>query len=127
MSLNNRRWYSANFFRKQGILVDEGDGDGIDGDEWRWWLSVIVVVVMMMMTVVVLSIQLSHIPHICHFFYTGRIFENQILHRKKTTKGTKNTKNVSEKVKYMHFFTQSGKIYTWQKIFTQAGFSKTKF
>ena len=31
---------------------------------------------------------------------------------KKTTKGTKNTKNVSEKVKYMHFFTQSGKIYT---------------
>ena len=38
---------------------------------------------------------------------------------KKTTKGTKNTKNVSEKVKYMHFFTQSGKIYTWQKIFTQ--------
>ena len=44
------------------------------------------------------------IPHICHFFYTGRIFENQILHQKKTTKGTKNTKNVSEKVKYMHFF-----------------------
>ena len=31
---------------------------------------------------------------------------------KKTTKGTKNNKNVSEKVKYMHFFTQSGKIYT---------------
>ena len=38
---------------------------------------------------------------------------------KKTTKGTKNTKNVSEKVKYMHFFTQSGKIYTWQKFFSQ--------
>ena len=52
------------------------------------------------------------IPHICHFFYTDRIFEDQILHPKKTTKGTKNTKNVSEKVKYMHFFTQSGKIYT---------------
>ena len=32
MSLNNRHWYSANFFRKQGILVDEGDGDGVDGD-----------------------------------------------------------------------------------------------
>ena len=31
---------------------------------------------------------------------------------KKTTKSTKNTKNVSEEVKYMHFFTQSGKIYT---------------
>ena len=43
------------------------------------------------------------IPHICHFFYTGRIFENQILHPK-TTKGTQNTKNVSEKVKYMQFF-----------------------
>ena len=23
------------------------------------------------------------IPHICHFFYTDRIFENQILHPKK--------------------------------------------
>ena len=32
---------------------------------------------------------------------------------KKTTKDTKNTKNVSEKVKCMQFyFTQSGKIYT---------------
>ena len=30
---------------------------------------------------------------------------------KKTTKVTKNTKNVSEKVIYMHFFTHSGKIY----------------
>ena len=40
---------------------------------------------------------------------------------KKTTKDTKNTKNVSEKVKCMQFFlTQSGKIYTWQEIFTQA-------
>ena len=54
----------------------------------------------------------SDIPHICHFFYTDRIFENQILHPKKMTKGTKNTKNVSEKVKYMHFFTKFGKIYT---------------
>ena len=44
------------------------------------------------------------IPHICHFFYTDRIFENQILHPKKTTKITKNTKNVFEKVIYMHFF-----------------------
>ena len=26
------------------------------------------------------------IPHICHFFYTDRIFENQILHPKKTLK-----------------------------------------
>ena len=55
-------------------------------------------------------VNVLRIPHICHFFYTDRIFENQILHPK--TKITKNTKNVSEKVKYMHFFTQSGKIYT---------------
>ena len=44
------------------------------------------------------------IPHICHFFYTDRIFENPNFTPKKTTKGTKSTKNVSEKVKYMHFF-----------------------
>ena len=25
----------------------------------------------------------DNIPHICHFFYTGRTFENQILHQKK--------------------------------------------
>ena len=25
---------------------------------------------------------LTYIPHICHFFYTGRIFENQILYNK---------------------------------------------
>ena len=37
------------------------------------------------------------------------ILENQILHPKKRLKAPKNTKNVSEKVKYMHFFTQSGK------------------
>ena len=39
---------------------------------------------------------------------------------KKTTKDTKNTKNVSEKVKCMQsFLTQSWKMYTWQEIFTQ--------
>ena len=47
------------------------------------------------------------IPHICHLFYTSRIFENQILHPKKTTKDTKNTKNVSEKVECMQFFFNS--------------------
>ena len=51
------------------------------------------------------------IPHICHFFYTGRIHDNQILHPQKTTKGTKNTKNVSEKVKCMHFFHS-----IWKKL-----------
>ena len=29
------------------------------------------------------------IPHICHFFYTGRISENQILHPKKRLKAPK--------------------------------------
>ena len=43
------------------------------------------------------SLTLTLMPYICHFFYTDRIFENQILHPKKTTKDTKNTKNVSEK------------------------------
>ena len=32
------------------------------------------------------------IPHICHFFYTGRIFENQILHQKKRLKALKTLK-----------------------------------
>ena len=48
------------FFRKQGILVDEGDGNGIDGDVMMMVILVIVLVVRRMMTVVVLSIQLSH-------------------------------------------------------------------
>ena len=57
------------------------------------------------------------ISHIRHFFYTGRILENQILHPKKTTKGTKNTKNVSEKVKYMHFFSLNLEKFTPDKNF----------
>ena len=32
------------------------------------------------------------IPLICHFFYTGRIFENQILHQKKRLKAPKTLK-----------------------------------
>ena len=38
------------------------------------------------------------------FLLHGQDFENQILHPKKTTKDTKNTKNISEKVKCMQFF-----------------------
>ena len=34
----------------------------------------------------------ASIPHICHFFYTGRIFENQILHPKKRLKAPKTLK-----------------------------------
>ena len=32
------------------------------------------------------------IPHICHFFYTSKIFENQILHPKKRLKAPKTLK-----------------------------------
>ena len=60
------------------------------------------------------------IPHICHFFYTDRIFENQILHPKKRLKAPKTLKMSLKKSNICIFFTQSGKIYTWQKIFTQA-------
>ena len=43
------------------------------------------------------------IPHICHFLHR-QDFRKPNLTPKKTTKITKNTKNVSEKVIYMHFF-----------------------
>ena len=36
---------------------------------------------------------------------------------KKTTKGTKNTKNVSEKIKYMHFFSLNLEKFTPDKKF----------
>ena len=36
--------------------------------------------------------EVGGIPHICHFFYTGRIFENQILHPKKRLKAKKTLK-----------------------------------
>ena len=52
------------------------------------------------------------IPHICHFFYTGRIFENQILHPKKRLKAPKALKMSLKKSNICIFFTQSGKIYT---------------
>ena len=61
----------------------------------------------------------TSIPHICHFFYTDRIFENQILHPKKRLKAPKTLKMSLKKSNICIFFTQSGKIYTWQKIFTQ--------
>ena len=60
-----------------------------------------------------------HIPHICHFFYTDRTFKNQILHPKKRLKAPKTLKMSLKKSNICIFFTQSGKIYTWQKIFTQ--------
>ena len=60
-----------------------------------------------------------HIPHICHFFYTDMIFENQILHPKKRLKSPKTLKMSLKKSYICIFFTHSGKIYTWQKFFTQ--------
>ena len=44
------------------------------------------------------------IPHICHFFYTGRIFENQILHPKKRLKAPKTLKMSLKKSNICIFF-----------------------
>ena len=52
------------------------------------------------------------IPYICHFFYTDRMFENQILHPKKRLKAPKPLKMSLKKSNICIFFTQSGKIYT---------------
>ena len=46
------------------------------------------------------------IPHICHFFYTSRIFENQILHPKKRLKAPKTLKK-SLKSQIYAFFSHS--------------------
>ena len=43
-------------------------------------------------------------PHICHFFYTGRIFENQILHPKKRLKAPKTLKMSLKKSNICIFF-----------------------
>ena len=45
-----------------------------------------------------------HIPYICHFFYTDRIFENQILHPKKRLKSPKTLK-MSLKKSYICIFS----------------------
>merc|ERR1712163_107660 len=52
------------------------------------------------------------IPYICHFFYTDRIFENQILHPKKRLKSPKTLKMSLKKSYICIFVTHSGKIYT---------------
>merc|ERR1712004_85356 len=46
----------------------------------------------------------TNIPHICHFFYTGRIFENQILHQKKRLKAPKTLKMSLKKSNICIFF-----------------------
>ena len=60
------------------------------------------------------------IPHICHFFYTGRIFENQILHPKKRQK-TPKTLKMSLKSQIYAVFHSIWKKFTPDRIFfTQA-------
>ena len=44
------------------------------------------------------------IPHICHFLYTDRIFENQILHPKKQLKAPKTLKMSLKKSNICIFF-----------------------
>ena len=60
------------------------------------------------------------IPHICHFFYTGRILKTKFYTKKKQLKTPKTLKISLKKSNVCSFFPQSGKIYTWQKIFTHA-------
>ena len=60
------------------------------------------------------------IPHICHFFYTGRIFESQYFTPKNYEKHPQITTNCPKSAKYAVFCVQSGKFYTGQNLFTQA-------
>ena len=59
------------------------------------------------------------IPHICHFFYTGRIFENQILHPKKRLKAPKTLKMSLKKSNIRSFFHSIWKKLHLTEIFTQ--------
>ena len=49
------------------------NNDAITIDDTMMLLYMTTMINMMVMVI---------IPHICHFFYTGRIFKNQILHPK---------------------------------------------
>ena len=60
------------------------------------------------------------IPHICHFFYTGRIFENQILHPRKRLKTQKTLKMSLKKSNVCSFFHLIWKKLHWAKKITQA-------
>ena len=57
------------------------------------------------------------IPHICHFFYTGKISENKIYTEKRVHKRCQLSNYYTEKYQ---FCVHSGKIYTGQKKFTPA-------
>ena len=56
------------------------------------------------------------IPHICHFFYTGRIFEYQILHPKKRLKAPKTLK-MSLKKSNICIFSLNLEKFTPDKFF----------
>ena len=62
--------------------------------------------------------QLKHctIPHICHFFYRQDFWKPNFT-PKKTTKGTKNTKNVSEKSQIYAFFSLNLEKFTPDRKF----------
>ena len=59
---------------------------------------------------------LYSIPHICHFFYTGRIFENQILHPKKRLNAPKTLK-MSLKSQIYAFFSLNLEKFTPDRKF----------
>ena len=54
--------------------------------------------------------KVNYIPHICHFFYTSKIFGEQNLHRKNAQITTKYTENC-------HFLRYYGKIHSKLPIF----------
>ena len=57
----------------------------------------------------------TNIPHIRHFFYTGKISENKIYTEKRVHKRCQLSNYYTEKYQ---FCVHSGKIYTGQKKFT---------
>ena len=49
------------------------------------------------------------LPHICHFFYTGRMFWSQIVHQK-TTKTPKYYKNTPEKWRFLQLIWKASHL-----------------
>ena len=55
-------------------------------------------------TIIAYIPSMLYIPHICHFLYTDRIFENQILHPKKRLKAPKTLQMSLKKSNICIFF-----------------------
>ena len=67
-----------------------------------------------------LQFSLAHhqsIPHICHFFYTGMIFESQYFTPKNYNKHPKITTNNPQKCKICIFLRSIWKFFTPDRIF----------